>query len=293
MLRPLPTDTHWSITAVGRHQRRMLALAILRGAGGIRVGFEDGVYLRRGELASSNAELVADACTLVETLGRRVATIDEARELLACPARYAACSTCPDAPHSSPAARADRARRLPRLRPCRCGRRRPLPVERSGGGKRRRRDPGPSVAGAETVQADVTRPEEVRRVFAGLDQLHVLFNNAGVYPPGALDSLTVEEWDEVFAVNARGPFLVTQAALPLLTAADEARVVNIGTIMAHRGGPGNLHYAAAKSSLIGLTRVLARELAPRGITVNMIVPSMVGTGDGGARLPGDLRRDRR
>ena len=87
MLRPLPRDTHWSITAVGRHQRRMLALAILRGAGGIRVGFEDGVYLRRGVLASSNAELVADACTLVETLGRRVATIDEARELLACPAR--------------------------------------------------------------------------------------------------------------------------------------------------------------------------------------------------------------
>jgi 3-keto-5-aminohexanoate cleavage enzyme len=87
MLRPLPEGTHWSITAVGRHQRRLLALAILRGAGGIRVGFEDAVYLRRGVLASSNAELVADACTLVEALGRRAATIEEARELLACPAR--------------------------------------------------------------------------------------------------------------------------------------------------------------------------------------------------------------
>src|SRR6185312_6317067 len=51
---------------------------------------------------------------------------------------------------------------------------------------------------AKTVQADVTRPEEVRRALAGLDQLDVLFNSAGVYPPGALDSLTVEEWDEVF-----------------------------------------------------------------------------------------------
>ena len=87
MLRPLPPDTHWSITAVGRHQRRMLGIAILRGAGGIRVGFEDGVYLRRGVLAASNAELVADACGLVHTLGRRPATIDEARELLACPGR--------------------------------------------------------------------------------------------------------------------------------------------------------------------------------------------------------------
>jgi 3-keto-5-aminohexanoate cleavage enzyme len=89
MLRPLPRGTHWSITAVGRHQRRMLALAVLYGAGGIRVGFEDGVYLRRGVLASSNAELVADAAELVRTLGRRVATIDEARELLACPVRVA------------------------------------------------------------------------------------------------------------------------------------------------------------------------------------------------------------
>jgi 3-keto-5-aminohexanoate cleavage enzyme len=87
MVRPLPAGTHWSITAVGRHQRRMLALAILHGAGGVRVGFEDGVYLRRGVLAASNAELVADACELVRALGRRPATIDEARELLACPVR--------------------------------------------------------------------------------------------------------------------------------------------------------------------------------------------------------------
>jgi 3-keto-5-aminohexanoate cleavage enzyme len=87
MLRPLAPGTHWSITAVGRHQRRMLALAILHGGGGVRVGFEDGVYLRRGVLAASNAELVADACELVRTLGRRPATIDEARELLACPVR--------------------------------------------------------------------------------------------------------------------------------------------------------------------------------------------------------------
>jgi 3-keto-5-aminohexanoate cleavage enzyme len=87
MLRPLPTGTHWSITVVGRHQRRMLALALLRGAGGIRVGFEDGVYRRRGVLAASNAELVADACEFARTLGRDVATIAEARELLACPLR--------------------------------------------------------------------------------------------------------------------------------------------------------------------------------------------------------------
>jgi 3-keto-5-aminohexanoate cleavage enzyme len=77
------------VTAVGRHQRRLLALALLRGAGGIRVGFEDGVYLRRGVLAASNAELVGDAAALASTLGRGVATIDEARRLLAVPLRAA------------------------------------------------------------------------------------------------------------------------------------------------------------------------------------------------------------
>ena len=114
------------------------------------------------------------------------------------------------------------------------------------------------------VRADVTDPDEVRAMVSGLDELHILFNNAGIYPPGMLESLTVEEWDHVFAVNARAPFLVTQAALPLLEAAEEARVINIGTIMTHRGAPGNLHYVAAKSALIGFTRVLARELAPVG-----------------------------
>lgn len=87
MTRPLPAGTHWSVTAVGRHQRRMLALAVLHGAGGIRVGFEDAVYLRRGVLAASNRELVADAAELVRALGRRVATIEEAREMLQLPFR--------------------------------------------------------------------------------------------------------------------------------------------------------------------------------------------------------------
>jgi 3-keto-5-aminohexanoate cleavage enzyme len=82
MLRPLPSGTHWSVTAVGRHQRRLLALAILLGAGGVRVGFEDAVYVSRGALAASNTELVAGAVNLVRTLGRRTATIAEARQLL-------------------------------------------------------------------------------------------------------------------------------------------------------------------------------------------------------------------
>jgi 3-keto-5-aminohexanoate cleavage enzyme len=78
----LPAEARWTVTAVGRHQRRMAALGILNGATGVRVGFEDNVFLRRGQLAGSNAELVADVADLVRTLGRRPATVEEARELL-------------------------------------------------------------------------------------------------------------------------------------------------------------------------------------------------------------------
>ena len=87
LLRPLPDDVRWTVTAVGRHQRRMLAVAALLGAQGLRVGFEDNVYLRKGQLAASNAELVADIAGLVTELGRRVATINEARATLGLPAQ--------------------------------------------------------------------------------------------------------------------------------------------------------------------------------------------------------------
>jgi 3-oxoacyl-[acyl-carrier protein] reductase len=136
---------------------------------------------------------------------------------------------------------------------------------------------------AVAVGADLTRPELIGpmmdevAVFAGESGLGVLVNNAGIYPPGSLETLTAEEWDRVFALNARAPFLVTQAALPLLRRAGNARVINIGTVMFHRGAPGSLHYVASKGAVIGLTHSLARELGPDGIAVNCLVPSMVGT----------------
>jgi 3-keto-5-aminohexanoate cleavage enzyme len=83
MRRALPGRTPWTVTAIGRYQRRMIALGILVGATGVRVGFEDNVYLRKGVRASSNAELVADVVQLIRELGREPATVAEARRLLA------------------------------------------------------------------------------------------------------------------------------------------------------------------------------------------------------------------
>jgi 3-oxoacyl-[acyl-carrier protein] reductase len=140
---------------------------------------------------------------------------------------------------------------------------------------------------ATCVQADVTKQDEVERLmevvaeFAGDAGLHLLFNNAGIYPAGSLEEVSIEDWDHVIAVNVRGPFLCTKAALPLLrraaASAGRARIVNIGSVMPYLGIPGFVHYATAKAALSGFTHSLARELAPAGITVNCIVPSQVAT----------------
>lgn len=82
MIRPLPPGTFWTVTCIGRHHQRMLALALLNGASGIRTGLEDVAYLRRGVLAPSNAALVEAAVSLAGTLGREVATPAQTRELL-------------------------------------------------------------------------------------------------------------------------------------------------------------------------------------------------------------------
>jgi 3-keto-5-aminohexanoate cleavage enzyme len=82
MLRPLPPETFWTITCIGRHHRRMLGLALLHGAPGIRTGLEDVAYVSRGVHAPSNAALVERAAELTRALGREVATPDQSRELL-------------------------------------------------------------------------------------------------------------------------------------------------------------------------------------------------------------------
>ena len=82
MLRPLPPETFWTVTCIGRHHQRMMALALLRGAPGIRTGLEDVAYISKGVHAASNAALCEMAVELARTLGRDVATQAEAKELL-------------------------------------------------------------------------------------------------------------------------------------------------------------------------------------------------------------------
>jgi 3-oxoacyl-[acyl-carrier protein] reductase len=137
-------------------------------------------------------------------------------------------------------------------------------------------DGGTSVA----IQADSGDPEQVARAIdetvAQLGGLDILVNNAGVAYIGDVESLTMEQFDRLVAINVKGVFAAIQRALPHL--GTTGRIINIGSINADRvPGPGLSIYAMSKAAVAGLTRGLARELGPRGITVNNIQPGPVAT----------------
>jgi 3-oxoacyl-[acyl-carrier protein] reductase len=131
--------------------------------------------------------------------------------------------------------------------------------------------------------ADVSRVLDVQRAiesaaarFGGLD---ILVNNAGICPLTPLAEIDEEEWDRVMAVNLKGAFLCSQAALPhLRQSGHRGRIINIASVAGQMGGVlVGAHYAASKAGLIGLTKSLARLLAPEGITANCIAPATTET----------------
>ncbi|MGW5634112.1 SDR family NAD(P)-dependent oxidoreductase [Streptomyces sp. NPDC003832] len=130
--------------------------------------------------------------------------------------------------------------------------------------------------------ADVTDEDLVgaalERVVDRFGTLHVVVNNAGVYPSASFEETTSEEWRRVMRVNLEAPFLVARAALPHLRAAGWGRIVNIASAAVFTAPPTMVPYVASKAGLIGFTRALAAALAPYGVTVNAIAPSMVRTG---------------
>ncbi|KOX14041.1 SDR family NAD(P)-dependent oxidoreductase [Nocardiopsis sp. NRRL B-16309] len=116
----------------------------------------------------------------------------------------------------------------------------------------------------------------VDRVVQEFGRLDVLVNNAASFPFVATDDVTPEQLDQVLAVNVQGPFLTTRAALRHM--GEGASVVTIGSnVIEHVPFPGLTLYATSKAALVGMTRGLARELGPRGITVTLLSPGPIDT----------------
>ncbi|TDO50534.1 NAD(P)-dependent dehydrogenase (short-subunit alcohol dehydrogenase family) [Kribbella sp. VKM Ac-2527] len=136
------------------------------------------------------------------------------------------------------------------------------------------------------LAADIASPDGVRaladQVSEEAEQLDILVNNAGTAWAAPFEAFPVRGWDKVMDLNLRAPFLLTQALVPLLestgSADAPARVVNIGSMEGLRvADRDNYSYAASKAGLHHLTRVLARELGPRHVTVNAVAPGIVET----------------
>jgi 2-hydroxycyclohexanecarboxyl-CoA dehydrogenase len=131
------------------------------------------------------------------------------------------------------------------------------------------------------VGADVSDRSAVEEAFAKirteLGPVHILVTSAGVVDFAPFTDITTQAWDRLIAVNLTGTFHCCQVAVPDMVGAGWGRIVMISSSSAQRGSPGMAHYAASKGALLSLTRSLAREYGPIGITVNNIPPSGIET----------------
>jgi 3-oxoacyl-[acyl-carrier protein] reductase len=131
------------------------------------------------------------------------------------------------------------------------------------------------------VLADIADPAAVERMIATtvkrFGRIDLLVNNAALRREKPLDEMSLEEWRHVMAVTLDGPFLCVKACLPHLKASGAGTIVNLGGMSGHTGARDRLHVITAKSGLVGFTRGLAQDLADHKITVNLVVPGLVGT----------------
>ena len=145
---------------------------------------------------------------------------------------------------------------------------------------------------ARAFQADISREEEVAAMLARIEAwqgpVDILVNNAGIALEGLLTDTTVEEWDRVFAVNVRGAFLCARSVLPGMISRRRGRIVNIASMWGQVGASCEVAYSASKAALIGMTRALAKEVAPCGITVNCVAPGVVDTAMMAGYSPADI-----
>lgn len=143
--------------------------------------------------------------------------------------------------------------------------------------------------------AELSRPEQVsrgyrcdvssleaslelgERVLADFGRVDMLVNNAGITKDRLFVRMTGEDWAAVLNVNLTGAFNVTKGVAPAMLKARAGSIVNIASVVGQMGNPGQANYAASKAGLIGLTKSLAKEFAPRGVRVNAVAPGFIRT----------------
>ena len=136
-------------------------------------------------------------------------------------------------------------------------------------------------ATARDYLCDVSAPEEVSdladAVLADFGACDILINNAGIYPNAPFDDISFDEWRRILSLNLDALFLTAKAFVPGMKERGWGRIVNISSSTLSTPVAGYVHYVSSKGGVVGFTRALATDLAPYGITVNVIAPSLVPT----------------
>lgn len=131
------------------------------------------------------------------------------------------------------------------------------------------------------VKADVSNSEDVKKLFDEVvkrfQKIEILVNNAGITKDNLLIRMKDEEWDAVLNVNLKGAFLCCREAVKIMSKQRYGRIINIASVVAFIGNPGQVNYSASKAGLVALTKTLAKEYASRGITVNAVAPGFIQT----------------
>jgi 3-oxoacyl-[acyl-carrier protein] reductase len=131
------------------------------------------------------------------------------------------------------------------------------------------------------VRLDVSHSGEVIKTFEDIvkefGRLDVLVNNAGITKDSLLMRMKEEDWDAVINVNLKGVFLCSKEAVRIMAKQRYGRIVNIASVVAFIGNPGQANYSASKAGIVGLTKTIAREYASRGITANAVAPGFIMT----------------
>jgi len=148
-----------------------------------------------------------------------------------------------------------------------------------------RSDPPPDADGPNPTMTafscDVTHPDDVAATFSRIEEVHgpveVLVANAGITRDTLLLRMDEDAWHDVIDTNLTGVYRVVRRALGPMVRARRGRIVLVSSVVAFVGSPGQVNYAAAKAGLVGLARSVAREVASRGITANVVAPGIVET----------------
>ena len=131
------------------------------------------------------------------------------------------------------------------------------------------------------VKGDISKEDTVERLFEEAltltGTIDILVNNAGITRDNLLIRMKEEEFDQVINTNLRGTFLCMKAAAKIMMKQRYGRIINMSSVIGLRGNVGQVNYAASKAGVIGMTKSLAKELAGRGVTVNVVAPGMIET----------------